>query len=278
MASQFFDAHRVRYKLAASNAGEALNWIFIPGGPGADSCYFESLIDLLKLPGDTWLIDFPGSGSNIEKVPADFNFDAWFDLFLPMVSQFKNAILVGQSFGGMFPLLFPALEERLKGFVILNSSPTLWLHEAMEYSRQFDLPDLSREMQEFTLNPSQETFEKALDACMPYYFPKETLEMGRSLLKQVPFQYLPAVWWQRKAVELNFDAKWVPEKVPTLIINSTHDCICPYTLFHQDARFQRPNIQMSLIKDAGHMPWLEKPEEVRSEFQKFQDRLLASSA
>jgi pimeloyl-ACP methyl ester carboxylesterase len=273
MHNYLYDAEGIRYELVASHEGKPINWLFLPGGPGADSCYLFDLIKLLHLPGNSWLIDFPGNGSNIEKVPSDYNFDDWFNLLVPMVKRFENAVLVGQSFGGMFPLFFPELEQHLKGFVALNSAPSLWLQEAAEYSRQFQLPDLSKEMYEFTVNPSQKTFEIALNACMPYYFPPKSLELGRKLIMQVPFQYPAAVWWQRKAIELNFDAEWIPQNVPTLIINSTHDCICPYTLYQRDKRFDRPNIEKVVIQDAGHTPWLEEPEAVKAEFQRFEQKL-----
>lgn len=276
MKNYLYDSERVRYRLAASFEGKPYNWLFFPGGPGADSCYFEGLIDFLKLPGNSWLIDLPGNGSNTEEIPSDYDFDRWMELFVPMVKSFDNPILIGHSFGGMVPLMSPELEQHLKGFVILNSAPTLWLQAAVEYSKPFNLPDLSKEMHEFTVNPNQQTFEIALDACMPYYFPSQTLELGRKLLKQVPFQYPPAVWWQRKVIETNFNAKWVPQNVPTLIINSTHDCICPYTLFQNDKRFHRPNITRKVIQDAGHMPWIEKPDAVKEEFSKYTKGILAS--
>lgn len=45
------------------------------------------------------------------------------------------------------------LKDILKGCVILNSSPVLWLEEAVAYSKQFDLPDLTEDMQAFIQNP-----------------------------------------------------------------------------------------------------------------------------
>ncbi len=273
MKTIFRDSNQTRYTLAASFEGKPFNWIFLPGGPGADASYFMGLINLLKLPGNSWLVDLPGNGDNIQEIPSDYDYDQWMELFVPTVKKFENTILVGQSFGGMFPLLFPDLEFYLKGFVILNSAPTLWLQEAVQYSKQFNLPDLSREMHEFTIHPNSTTFQTALMACLPYYFPAKTLEIGKKMLKNLPFQYQPAVWWQRKAIEINLNAKWIPQNVPTLIINSTHDCICPYTLFAKDRRFDRPNIEKKIIQEAGHMPWVEKPEEVKSAFHNFVERL-----
>src|SRR5689334_19027115 len=159
----FFDVNHVRYQLVSSREGKPYNWIFLPGGPGADSCYFHSLISHLTLPGNTWFIDLPGSGENIQTNPLGYNFDLWFEIFLPALKKFENVILIGHSFGGMFPLLFPELENILKGYVILNSAPRLWLEEAVTYSQRFKLPDLSSEIQDFTSNPNDQTFKVALN-------------------------------------------------------------------------------------------------------------------
>jgi len=268
----FYDCDHVRYELCQTNGQKPYNWLFFPGGPGADSSYFHGLIEVLNLPGNVWLFDLPGNGDNISRSLGE-NFDVWFEIFPSIIQKFDNPILVGHSFGGMFPLLFPELENRLKGFIILNSTPSLWLEEAVAYSKQFNLPDLSKEMQDFVQHPNQKTFEVALDACMPYYFPSGTLEQGRALIAQVPCQYLPAVWWQKKAIELSFSAKWIPQYIPTLIIGSKYDCICPFSLFEKDARFQRDNIKLIFVEDAGHLSWVENPKAVKVAFEEFLLRL-----
>lgn len=266
-----FNHKRVRLTHASQNEGP-YNWLFFPGGPGADSSYLQSLSDLLHLPGNTWLVDLPGNGGNV--VEADFNYDLWSDIFLHVVKEFDNPIIVGHSFGGMFPLLFSELENLLKGFVILNSAPTLWLEEAVSYAKQFQLPDLTAQMTEFTLHPNQETFKVALDACMPYYFPPQTLEQGRSLLSALPFQFPAAVWWQRKAIEMNFSAQWVPQKVPTLIVGTKYDCIVPFTLFKNDPRFKRDNIEHFYLEEAGHCGWIEEPKRFQDKFHEFARHLM----
>lgn len=273
-SNYLYDDDQVRYELYQKNEGSNYNWLFFPGGPGGDSCYLRSLVDELLLPGNVWLVDLPGNGSNNNSSYSD-NYDYWFELFPRIVKQFANPILVGHSFGGMLPMLYPELEGILQGCVIFNSAPVLWLEEAVAYSKQFDLPDLSKDMQAFILNPCQETFDAALNACMPYYFPKETIEKGRQLLSQVPFQYRAAVWGQVKAIEGKFLAKWVPEKVPTLIIGGKYDCICPFSLFKNDQRFYRKNIKLLLIEDAGHCPWVENPQALREAFKEFISQVAA---
>lgn len=269
MSHYFYDDNQIRYELIGNQTSGPYNWLFLPGGPGADSCYFHSLNHILELPGNVWLIDFPGNGGNILNIDSDYDFNNWFNIFIPMVKKFKNPIIVGHSFGGMFPLLFPELEQYLAGFVILNSMPALWLSEAVEYAKNFDLPDISQQVQEFTKHPNQTTFKTLLDVCIPYYFPKKTLEKGKAFLADVPFQYKPSVWWLRKAAEMNFSAKWIPQHVPTLIIGGTYDCMCPFSIFQKDLRFQRANIKLHNIEDAGHIGWVENPQAVKNAFSRF---------
>lgn len=218
------------------------------------------------------MVDFPGNGSNLDDSYFD-NFDPWFELFPEIVKKFANPIVVGHSFGGMLPLLYPELETSLTGCVILNSAPTLWLEEVATYSKELNLQDLTADMQAFIQAPSQETFNAALNACMPYYFPEKTLEKGRQILSQAPFQYRAAVWGQLIALEGKLSAKWVPSQVPTLIIGGQYDCICPFSLFKNDKRFDRQNIRLLLIENAGHCPWVEDPSAVRKAFEDFCSQL-----
>jgi pimeloyl-ACP methyl ester carboxylesterase len=262
-SNYFYDEDHVRYELYQSNGGKAFNWLFLPGGPGVDSSYFRSLIDQLDLPGNVWLIDLPGNGTNEQ---GTIDYDHWFEIYPKVIRRFDHSILVGHSFGGMFPLLFPELEECLDGFVVLNSAPCLWKEEAVSYAKQFDLPDFSQEVEKFILNPTQETFATGLDACMPYYFPKRTLEKGRALFLKIPTRYQAACWWLQKSMELNFDAKWIPQKVPTFIIGSKFDCICPHHLYQNDQRFHRSNVKFFFVEDAGHFIWIDNLEATQKIF------------
>ena len=268
-----YDAQYVRYRLVKSNSGPAYNWLFVPGGPGVDSSCFLPLVQALNIPGNIWLIDLPANGSNIsEHVQADYDFERWADCFLSAIKKFQNPIYVGHSFGGMFPLLFPQLESILKGFVILNSAPSLWLEEAAKLAQKNNLPVLTESMNQFEANPNQSTFKQALLACLPYYFPPNSMEIGRTFLEDTTVNYHAAVWWLRKANEINFTAKWVPQNVPTLIVGATHDYITPVSLFKKDERFNRENILLKIIQNAGHFPWFEQMEKIQAAFDGFLKR------
>ncbi len=268
-----YDENFVRFELVKKADQKSYNWVFLPGGPGCDSRFFKELIEILDLPGNVWLIDLPGNGDNVKNISDDYDYDNWIDIFVSTIKKFDNPILVGHSFGGMFPLLFPELENHLKGFVILHSAPSLWLEEAAKYAKNFDVPDLTYEMQELINNPNQETFDIALQACLPYYVKKETVPLLKEKIGEIPFHFRPAVWWQKKVIELNFSAKWIPQNVPTVIVGGKYDCICPFHLFKNDKRFNRPNIVFRYIEDAGHISWIENPKAIKTIFDEFLSRI-----
>jgi pimeloyl-ACP methyl ester carboxylesterase len=162
MNNYLWDENSVRYQLinSVANKNSVYNWLFFPGGPGADSSYLFDIGKELTLPGNTWLIDLPNNGSN--HTSEAYDFDQWFDLLLHTVRRFQNPVLVGQSFGGMFPLLFPELEQLLKGFVILSGAPTLWHEEASRVAKEKQKPSYAEPLQIFVENPNPETFKQAM--------------------------------------------------------------------------------------------------------------------
>jgi pimeloyl-ACP methyl ester carboxylesterase len=270
----FWDQHSVRFQLLRSNTynrGVAYNWLFVPGGPGADCLYLRDLAELLQLPGNVWLLDFPGNGSNSEGF-ENYAYDGWYELFIPTISQFQNPIYVGHSFGGMLPLLYPQLENILKGLVLVSATPSLWFEASARMAEQRQLPLITGAMEVFVNDPTPETFKTALLACLPYYFPKQSLARGKAALENIPFNYHAACWGQQSLVARQYNAKWIPQTVPTLILGGSEDCITPFLLFENDPRFIRDNILMHKIMHAGHMPWIESPSEVKKLFQEFMRR------
>lgn len=267
-----YDQNGIRFQLVNSNHDDNKNWnwIFIPGGPGSDSCSLLGLTDLLDLPGNMWLVDFPGNGDNVKGISPDYDYEEWLELVISMVKCFENPLIVGFSFGGSITLLTPELEDYLKGVVILNSTPKLWFEAAALCAKKYNLPDFNPEMQEFILNPSAETCKKLLDTCAPYYFYKqESLAKVRALLHSTPFAFPPAFWWTHKVTSCGYTATWILQNIPTLIIGSEFDYLTPFELFKDDERYLRSNIDFIEIKEAGHFSWIDNPEAVRVAFQNF---------
>lgn len=274
--SFFYDENFVRYRLVKNNLSndKPYNLLFLPGGPGADSRYYLSLIEYLGDLGNFWLVDFPANGNNIQKnIDTDYDFNLWENYLIPAIQRFEKPILVGQSFGGMFPLLFPELEEILNGFIILNSAPRLWFSEAINYAKENNISTVSEAGIKFRENPTSETFKAALLANAHCHFPAKSIEAGKEMFEKMLFNYKAMLWWLKKARDINFDAKWIPQQVPTLIMGGDKDFVVPCSIFEMDKRFHRKNIEIKTLQDAGHFIWMDQMTTVREAFNSFISRL-----
>ncbi len=259
------DSFGTRYRLVQSNPG-TYNWLFIPGGAGADSQYFLPLIENLNLPGNAWLIDFPNNGDNIISI-ENFSFDSWATCFLHAVKKFENPIIVGHSFGGMFPLLFPELENILKGLILIGATP---IHDSQETKVMIQSKDLvipQEPSQELEKKPIHENFKKALIAQAPLFFPKTSLAQGKEFFLKLPINFDAILWWASKRG--SFQVKWVPQYIPTIIIGGTEDLVNPISLFEKNERFKRPNISLFVLEGSGHFPWFENMEKIKEIFHKY---------
>lgn len=268
-----YDENGVRYTLVTDTGNRELNWLFLPGGPGADSRYLLSLTKILNLPGKVWLIDFPGNGDN--STPDDYDFHHWLNLLPTIASRFSNCVIIGHSLGGMLPLLSPELEEKLLGLIIINSAPSLWTTESARLFKKHRIPTLP-EKEAFSKNKTQENYNKLLKAYIPYYFNKDAVSKGRELFQDLPFPIKTTLTVFTIMQEINYNARWVPQKIATLIIGGDQDYINPFSLFENDSRFDRQNIQKILIKGCGHWCWLEKPKEIHQLISRFSEKHILS--
>ncbi len=169
----------------------------------------------------------------------------------------------------MLALVIPETEDILSGMIILNSAPSLWLEAAAKAAADNKLPDLTDAMKHFESNPNRDTFRVALMACAPYYFTPKYLEQGKRMLQSLPFNYHASAWWLQRCTRGGFNAKWIPQSLPTLILGTTHDFIVPFSLFDSDVRFQRRNIKLVQIQNAGHTPWIEDAATVSELFKHY---------
>ncbi len=270
----FYDENHTRYQLIKSKPGDAVyNWIFLPGGPGIDSNYLLYLIDKLDVSGNYWLIDLPSNGSN-ELADLNPNINKrWGEHLISAVNIFDNPILVGHSFGGNFPLFFPQLEKLLKGLIILNSVPTLNSPEFECCATENNLPSRAGHLEAFMATPTLETVREFYLSIAPYCFPTKTLEAGTKLIESFDYSISTAFWWKTEGEAAYSTIKWIPKKIPVLIVGASHDFVTPISIFEQDKRFLRVNITITCIPNAGHFPWMEEPTIVRNSFRSFVSRV-----
>ncbi len=272
---RIFDENATRYQLVKSNPGKMdYNWLFLPGGPGIDSDYLLQLINEIDVEGNYWLIDLPYNGNNVSShIEPNEAYANWGNYLLAAVHKFKNPILVGHSFGGYFPLFFPQLEEISRGLVILNSVPSLNSDEVEKLIKIYKLPSRAAYLTAFLNNPTTNTTRDLYLAGVPYCFSENNLKMGVKLIEDLKFNVDTGYWWHTQGSKNYATIKWIPQKVPLMIVGGSHDFLTPISLFQQDSRFHRNNIEIISIPDAGHFPWMEQPVLIRDIFKSFEAKL-----
>ena len=274
-----YDENNTRLRLVKSVPGrgsKTLNWFFLPGGPGVDSNYLLELIENMDVSGNYWLIDlvFNGTNDQYKNIPPDI-FERWDDFLVDSLEKFENPVLVGHSFGGYLPLFCPKLEDVLKGLVILNSVPTLKSDIFAKVANKHKLPSLLDAQELFIEKPTLKTLRSLYLLESFYFFSKNNQPLGiNKIINKLEFSIPAEYWWYTQGALFYKDITWVPQEIPTLIIGGSHDYITPLNIFEEDHRFKRKNIEILLIHEAGHFPWLEQPQLLGEALKKFNEDFL----
>lgn len=264
-----------RLQWVKSAEDKDINWLFLPGGPGLGSESLLPLIDILNLPGNLWLLDLPGDGSNTTSNNAE-SFSKWSIALVEAVSRFDHVILVAHSTGGMYTLSLPKLECLLKGLVLLDSAPNAkWQDSFAEVVKGFPIQGLEVLQAEYEKHPNNQTLKEVTLASAPYLFTPRGQAAGIESLRSLHYNH-ETCQWSAIHFDQTYQAKWVPQAIPTLILAGENDQVTPLRLFLSDARFNnRENIIFKSIKEAGHFPWIENPAEVAEVFNTYAAQLKA---
>ena len=251
-----------------SNSNKSkLNWLFLPGGPGLGSEYFLPYLNKISLPGDIWRGDFPGDGSN--RINGSINFDIWQTSLINAISNLDNVILVTHSFSAMFALTVPKLEDTLTGFVVMDSAPNKdWVTGLSERAKKYHLPDMCSLQATYQHNKSDNSLKVFTNARWQYFMSAQVRREAKMILSRLPYNH-KAYDWAQKHFHPSYQVRWIPQKLPTLVLGGEYDIITPIELFQSDPRFQRDNIAIKVISNASHFPWMEQPKLVEKTLQNF---------
>ena len=265
-----------RFELINSHPGNNINWIFLPGGPGLGSKYLREFALSLKLPGQTWLLDMPGDGSNqLTKKPVDYS--QWPHDLAEAVNSLDHVVLVAHSFGGMLALSSPELQSHLSGLILIDTAPNNeWMHSSAGSCSNCDIPKTTPTMTNYEKNPSDSGLKQIALSMGPLFFSPDQVKEGTRLLEDLPYNHLPYDWIN-KNFNPTYQAKWIPQSIPTLIISGAVDLLTPISLFQQDKRFNRPNIKTILIPHTGHFSWINHQSEFQTIFNNFTQKISISA-
>lgn len=243
------------------------NWLFLPGGPGLGSEYFESYLREVMLPGKLWRVDFPGDGSN--RIDDEIDEAKWRSGLINIAIDVPNVILVTHSFSGMFVLTIPEIEDKLTALIIMDSAPNKdWISSLPERAKKYHLTDLRLLSKTYNGHKSDEDFKDFVLAKRLYFMSGRVEKEAKEIFSQLPYNYRTYDWAQ-KYFHPNYSACWAPQILPTLIMGGSDDVLTPIGLFRNDKRFQNEIISIKVIKNASHFPWVEQPKAVEKAWQQF---------
>jgi pimeloyl-ACP methyl ester carboxylesterase len=267
-----FTESGVRLTERSRRAGD-LNWLFLPGGPGIGSESLAGLVDLLELPGTSWLVDLPGDGSNTDGpgIPDD-PFRHWPQVLVEAAATVPNPVFVGHSTGGMYLLSTPELDNLLVGLVLVSSAPDAsWLPAFVQMTEQHPLPQVDVASARYDADPTDENLGAVAVASAAWNFGAETPAAGAAFLATMPYNGA-AVAWSDKNFDHDYAHTWWPTLVPTLIVSGADDRIVTQTLW-DEPEFAGQNVTRAWIDRGAHFPWFENPAAVKEAFKKYSGAL-----
>ncbi|MGW1790282.1 alpha/beta fold hydrolase [Streptomyces tubercidicus] len=270
---EWWTASGVRLRRVSSGDGRG-NWLFVPGGPGMGSESLHGLVAAAQVPGAAWLVDLPGDGSNrgLPAIPAD-PYSHWPGALAEAAQALDEVVMVGHSTGGMFLLSVPELAAHLRGLALISSAPHAgWRPAFARYAQDHPLPDVDAAAERYARQPDDRTLRALTLAAAPWNFSPSASAEGRALLTGLPYCH-DAVAWADAHFDDDYRARWTPRDLPTLIVSGDRDHIVDQRLWQDEPGFQGPHLLHRRIADAGHFPWIENPDAVRTAFADFADRL-----
>lgn len=264
-----FTPSGVRLRQRHRRPGEH-SWLLLPGGPGLGSESLHELADALDVPGEIWMVDLPGDGSN----PSDAAdpFARWPDVLIEALDVLPSCVYVGHSTGGMYLLSVPALEARLAGLALVSSAPDAgWRPAFAAMVARHPLPAVDEATRAYEADPSDDRLRALAVASAEWNFAPSSVARGRELLARMPYNRA-AVDWSARAFDDTYRATWWPRALPTLILGGAADRIVDQSLWSRP-ELQGPHVLHRTIPDAAHFTWMEQPAAVAAAFRELAARL-----
>lgn len=261
------DGGRLQHRGSYGDAN--INWLFLPGGPGLGSEAILGLVELMqkKISGTYWLFDLPNDGSNIL---IDKPISNWRVVIKQAASAFEKVILVAHSTPAMYVQTMPELENLLHGCVFIGSAPDAsWQKIFESHCKIHSDENIAVAEKNYVDCPNNESLRQLLIAAAKHCFVTgASLAAGKNLFANLPVNYLAHVQAAKSFDSEKYQATWIP-KIKTLITTGSNDYITPLSLYKNNHEYQKENIVIREITNAGHYPWFENPQEVIQGFKEW---------
>lgn len=262
--------------------GEGHPLFLIHGGPGLDHVQFRPWLDPLAERFRLIYVDLRGQGRSDLVDPAGLSLGrmaADIDELAAGMEIDSYAVL-GHSFGSFVALQHAVDSGRASHYVLLGSvASSSWLDRIDGNLRAFEPVALRRQVEDAwdaeTTVQTVDEFRHLLVDQLPFHFADPSGEPFREFVANVPqMQLAPEVlrtFANSEYGKVEVRASLASIQAPVLVISAEHDRVTVPEAGWEIAEAV-PNGECVLMKNAGHMMFVEKPKQVREAIETFFDR------
>jgi pimeloyl-ACP methyl ester carboxylesterase len=221
---------------------------------------WEDWLETLSILSENYRVmayDHRGSGITISPVET-ITFDRLVDDVFVVMDAFgiERCVLAAMSMGAAVALGAALRQpERISGLVLANSP---------------DLRGLSANDNDMFLmgltHQYRQTLDGFINACIPESDSEHIKQWGQHILNRASQDAAIALYQLSKTIPIQADLKYITQS--TLLIHGDADSIAPLASAHWLAE-TLPNATLKIVKGAGHVPILTRPDEVAHEIQEF---------
>lgn len=259
--------------------GEGHPLFLIHGGPGLDHTQFRPWLDPLSERFRLIYVDLRGQGRSDLVDPTTLSLELMAKDIdeLAAAMELESYAVLGHSFGSFVALSHAVDSGSASHYVLLGSAASsTWLDRIEKNLRAFEPVALRRQVEEAweaeTEVQTVEQFRHLLVDQLPFHFADPTGQPLEEFVASVPrMQLSPDVLRtfansEDGGIEVR-DA--LPDvQAPVLAISAEHDRVTVPEAGWEIAEAV-PNGECVLVKNAGHMMFVEKPEAVRQAIATF---------
>jgi proline iminopeptidase len=262
--------------------GQGHPLFLIHGGPGLDHVQFRPWLDPLAERFRLIYVDLRGQGRSdlvdpvtlsLERMAADID-------ELAAAMQLPSYAVLGHSFGSFVTLRHAVDSGRASHYVLLGSvASSSWLDRIDKNLRAFEPVALRRQVEDAwdaeTTVETVDQFRRLLVDQLPFHFADPTGEPLREFVAAVPqMQLAPDVlrtFANSEYGKIEVRESLAAVQAPVLVISAEHDRVTVPEAGWEIAEAV-PNGECVLMKNAGHMMFVEKPKPVRNAIETFFER------
>lgn len=221
---------------------------------------WEDWIEPLSILSENWrVVSFDHRGSGVTSLPVEtITFDRLVDDVFVVLDAYgiDQCVIAAMSMGATVALGAALRQpERISGLVLVDS---------------LDLRDMPSTGTDMFLMGLMHDYPRALagfiNACVPEPNSEHIKQWGHHILNRASQEAAIALYKQSKTIPIREELAHITQ--PTLILHGDADFIAPLESAYWLAEML-PTSTLKIIKGAGHVPIMTRPEDVASEIQQF---------